>query len=448
MIAAGHAGRASRGGRRVLRPWRGRPGLVWLLFLVAACAPNEPMFPELQPFQILDLPAWSGGEIRVTSAAFAALAATPTVLVSDAAAPVTRLDSVTVAVRLPVASGTLSLRVEAPGVDSLPQDIQLAGLDTTHPSEPQLVSLPEVWPAGSPVPTVVAITGGRLVQLDLRFGTTAQVLPESALDARCVTAPGLGVDPNVVVVATSSDSVCGALEAWAIRPNARLTDSGPAFGYVFPYQAAGPVLYLGSGRWLLSREHTDSIILATRDASGRYTYTGVPYGWSTAIRYRVSPRGDRALPTGGNGPAPVFGLPSGTVAYMIQGNAIGGAAFSQGGDTLFVSVDTGVEVRDATTGAQLGEISVPSYGIYDIVVDAGRPWLYVLVDYGSFPTVFVVDRRTLTIAGRLGINGGEVAPGWWRAVLSPAERRLYVMLPGYFPPSAISPWILRYSLLP
>lgn len=446
MIAANRAG-GRCGVRWIIPQWLCLTGPVWLLLLVAACGPNEPMFREPEPFQVLDLPAWSGGEVRVTSAAFAWSAALPTVLISDKAAPVTRLDSITVAVRLPIASGTLSLRVKAPGVDPLPRDIRLAGLDTGWVG-PALASLPEVWPTGSPVPSIVAITGGHLVQLDLRFGTVAQLLPESMVDARCVTVPGLAVDPNILVVASSSDSVCGALEAWAIRPRPSVKDSGPAFGYVFPFQTAGPVFYLGSGRWLLSRVNQDSIMLATRGANGSYTYTGLPYRPSTEMRFKVSPRGDRALPTGMFGSAPVFDLPSGAVAYTIQARAIGGAAFSEGGDTLFVSDDTGVQVRDATTGAWLDEISVPSYGIYDIVVDPGRPWLYVLVDY-YFPTVVVVDRRTLTIAGVLwNPHTGEVLVQYARAVLSPAERRLYVMVPDLDPPAAHSPWILQYSLLP
>lgn len=441
MIAEGRAGRISRGGGQVLPPWLWCAGPAWVLLLVAACGPNEPMFREPQPFQILGLPAWSGGEVRVTSAAFAWSTALPTVLIQDTAVAVTRLDSITVLVRLPVASGTLALRVQAPGVDAVPQDIQLVGLDTTW-AGPPLVSLPEVWPAGSPVPSVVAIADRHLVDLDLRFSTMSQVLPESTVDARCMSAPGLAADPNILVVATASDSACGPLEAWTIRPQPSVVDSGPAFGYPNPYYQSA--LYVGPGKWLLSR--MDSIILATRDANGGYAHTVFPL--FEATRFKVSPRGDRALPVGGRGSVPVFDLPSGEVAYTIEGKAILAAAFSEGGDTLFVADDTGgLQVRDATTGNQLGTVLVPaSFGIWDIVVDEGRPWLYALVSYGYSPSVFVVDRRTLTIAGRFAnATGAEVAgENFWRAVLSPAERRLYVVVPNFGPPS----WILEYSLLP
>jgi hypothetical protein len=225
-------------GEAHMKPCRWRR--VPLLALVAACA-REPTAGELQPFEILDRPAWSGGEVRLESPAFAGLNAVPTVLISDTAASVRRIDSVTVAVQLRVATGTFPLAVRAPGVESTPRDIQLVGFETFQAGL-DLGSYPEIWPVGSTVPSVVAIRDGRLVQVDLRFGTATPLLPDSTLDARCTPVPGLSGDPNVLVVAASSDSSCGSLEEWAIRPIPARIDSGPALGFLPPFQSGGPVL--------------------------------------------------------------------------------------------------------------------------------------------------------------------------------------------------------------
>jgi hypothetical protein len=423
---------------------------LWLLLLVAACA-HEPTAGEPQPFELLDQDAWSGGMLRVTSTAFARMATLPTVLIRDTAATVTRLDSITVAVQLPIATGQVSVSVQAPGVDPLPQYAQLAGFDA-YLTGPDLVSYPEIWPPGSAIPSIIAIRDGRLVRIDLRSGSPVAILPDTNFEARCVPVPGLSGTPNVVAVAPAADdTTCGRVEAWSLWPTPLEVDSGPSLGSLSRYQIGTPVLYVGTGKWLVARQ--DSIRLEVRGADGSYTHTGFPY--SGATRFAVSPRGDRALPLWGGGlaPTPVYDLPSGAVAYTVPPGVAyvsEGAAFSEAGDTLFVAIGTDVEALDATSGAVLGQVAIPAFGVADLAVDPGRPWLYVLADNNS-PKVYAVDRRTLSLAGRLGPgNVGEAAGAEeWRLVLSPSERRLYVVLPfRNSPPTAYEAPLMRYTLLP
>jgi hypothetical protein len=161
----------------------------------------------------------------------------------------------------------------------------------------------------------------------------------------------------------------------------------------------------------------------------------------------VSPRGDRAVilagnyePLDGSPPAgvPVLDVATGVVAYGIgQIRYAATAAFSAGGDTLFVAGDDAnrqpqlVMVR-AGDGVILRSVALPLIA-GAIAPDPFRPWLYVAGF--TWPDrrghLLVFDRESLALMATLGapdsVSGYAHFNVWARLVPSPSEQRVFVV---------------------
>ena len=426
-----------------------RRAIMALGVALAACSPDR--ITTEDAVVAFDRVAWAGNTLVLRSTSFRGADSLPTVTVGDDTLPVRSFGSDSVLVQLPDGTGQISLAVHLAGGGGGPVgELRLYGFagagDGPHVDGPI-----RAWPGGG-VPSVLAIQDGRLVRIDLRTNSAAPLLPDTGLSRDGCLYPGpmpSAVNPGVVVVAKRLSTGCGPLVAVPVAPGVASPDTGPA---PWSYSA----VQLARGTWLVASHHY--VVIKTGSAATGFV-SGPQIGIEAPDDYAISPRGDRVVPTlgysyDGDG-MPVFDPARPGVAYHLTGLPdVASAAFSDGGDTLFVtgwgsSGDAVLLAVDAATGAPLARAATRTAG-GGIALDPVRPYLYVAGAVGDAPVVEVFDRASLRPVatlrappGRLSLDPWMFAYGDFVPVVYPSARQLFVVL---------NPWgdtaVLRFDLIP
>ncbi len=404
----------SRGGPSVMRERKmGRmvPGSIvstlryWsarALMLLTACAdpsgsPGEPI-----AYQLLTTQQWSGGSVDIRSASFAALTTLPVFTIGVDTLAATRLDAVTLQVTLPpLQTGGVSLlarsgaRADTVGVVS----VYGVGLATTIPGDfsYDMSVLPGARPRfiaqGTP-PYHVAV-------LD---PVTGQIEEFSGVGPMSYGGIAVGPMPNRFVLIDST----GRRGLWSLFPTPTRLDSTPTA------IRGDAIAQLTDSTWMG---------WSTNDVSALNASSGAQFieYVNNAQRLILSPRGDRATVAWVDdvgAQIPVIDMLTGMRAFVLPGVVRAeGAAFSPGGDTLYVATRKGGEdslrLFTALDGTPITAIALPAglRGGY-ITLDPRNASLFVLArgpGIPGVPVVLVYDRFTLQLQARLACPGNCTA---------------------------------------
>ena len=420
---------------------------------------------------------WSGGQLVLHSQSFAGADSLPTVTVGAGTLTVQSFGRDSVGVTLPDTNGSIALEVR----------LRDGGLTTVTVSVHGFVSVRDgpaldvnaqmyPWSSGGN-PTALGLRDGRLVLVDLStLAVSAPLAPDTGLGCHANQVgsfppiPSATV-PRLVGVLALGDygGGCGGVGrplAVPISPTAATPDTGPMTG-------AQVAVHLARGKWLVSIGNP-GLLVYTRTDSGTFAQTAANL-WQAAGAV-VSPRGDRVAPTftlNGGGVVegvPIYDAPSGAVAFRLTDFTFvsGPAAFTSGGDTLYVAgvgkdpaySEEAVAV-DATSGSVLARTIRFTDGpyIYNIptsavAVDPVRSFLYAAGWHGG-PFLDVLDRATLRLVASVrvpasvtaGLDGSRAIYGApWTIVVSPVARRLYVST--YANGQMPQPYVFEYELMP
>lgn len=403
-----------------------------LLLVAAGCSADR--VTSADPVLAVAEEGWSGDTLAVRSASFIGADTVPVVTVGADTLVTWRGGLDTALVLLPDTAGDVELAVRLHSGGIAFATVTVHGMRSAGPGPVEgygRAPYPFPWPdAGSP--TALAIHNGRLVLVDYHTDTYTALTADTDL---WVGAYGQQF-PNPVPSATDRRLVSvshgtGPLEAVPIAADAPAPDSGPP-------NAGLTQIHLSRGNWLVSYKN-QGLQLITRSPAGALVFAAKVEG-----SYVVSPRGDRVVPTQTIGGLFAFEPTAPAFVYRV-GTYAGGAAFSEGGDTLFAVVNDSGPVHlvalDATTGARLREVPVWS-GELEVVVDPGRPWLYLVGVEGGFVSghiaVYVYDRASFARIATLVVPDSAVPPnssahlaGMYVPILDPVRRALYVTM-NYF----------------
>lgn len=329
--------------------------------------------------------------MSVTSVAFAAGPPTA-VLLSGAAVPFARLDDTTLQVSLPDLPGSHTVSVVAPTVLPGSVAVQLRGfLDRLEG--------PPVSGRTEPGLDPRHVFGNGPTSLRRWNVATNKTLDfdDSVHAVACTSGVGPGPGPGELVLR----GACGAAQwaVWRTEPFALRGDTAEATTDRF-------VAVLAPGRWVIARE-TDFLAVAC-DATACETQSIAASGGLDVVR---SSRGDRATlvqrATGesANPGVPVVDVEQGALAFRATAlRSAQGAAFSRGGDTLYVAGDSAgmtrlVAVR-ASDGVTLGSRDL-AFAPCAVGLDPEQPWLYV----AGAGRLQVFDQRTLLPITTLHVTG-------------------------------------------
>ena len=414
-----------------------------LLCLLAACGTDR--ITTVDPTVTADAEVWSGGVLALHSPSFTGADTAPIVTVGAETLAVHVVGSDSVRVQVPDTDGTISVGVGLRAGGRALLQVRVHGLARTWQGPEMDNTSIYPWP-GSARPTALAFGGGHLVLVDYASRTVSSPLtPDTGLTADCNTSPVPSATVPGLVTAHPSGTGgnCGPVLAVPATATAGPPDTGPVASIY-------PALHLSRGRWLVSSKN-GPFQIATRSDSG-FTW-GPPVIGSAPVSYAMSPTGHRIVPTwtyANQGGVPVFDATVPGVAYTLTAlPRTWTAAFSPGGDTLFVAGDdsAGGEVLLEVNAASGGVLArAPLSGAYygaglAVAVDPMRPWVYVAWMAGSqpyvadTPAVDVYDRRSLVRVATLrastslfkAVPGDPFNPTWaWAFVPSPLERRLYL----------------------
>lgn len=429
------------------------------LLVLAACTDVTTPAPVVAPpaYRLSAADVWSGAAVQVV--ARAPLPGTlPTVILGHTAALVTRIDDTTMGLSAPVGAGIVPvLVVDLGGADSI-------GALTVHAFD-QLGTLYGLWGVLSQLPAAPArvvgngITG--LTGVDLVTGTVMPY-PDSMHSSDCDWGPGVTREPGRFVLETMARGSCvGA--SWQIAPFLERFAATPAFAPVGG-PAHGVIAELAPGRWLVG-ERDDFTLWACAAVcvnTSEDTPADVP-GQLDGVR--VASLGDRAAVDGrsvGGGGMPVIDAATAMVAYRVPSLAWSeGAAFSAGGDTLFVAGGDSVTggrcwmfALQASDGVVLDSVPL-AVRPGDLALDPGGRWIYVAGQYASYHVSYwvvasgleVLDRRTLRPVSvmqsdslPLALSGAVSSKQ--RLVLDAADHRGYVLRTDLYavPDSLHWPW--------
>lgn len=325
----------------------------------------------------------------------------------------------------PDTQGTFAVYLGMRGRALLPAgSIQLAGGFSgvwTPPANIGGHSVP--WPGSPQTSFAIALDSG-LAIVDPRLHTLQRVLPRSAFDITCMNGAGPAARGRITA------GTCGTTVA--LRPDSPSVapDTDPIAGGRFAAE-------LATGRWLVALHH--GVSSYRRDSAAGWVTATTPYQVEEPYEVVVSPRGDRAVALGRDNAGigmPVFGLASAEPVYLLaQYHRLAGAQFSANGDTLFVAAylslsDTApvLAALNASDGAVLA--SAPAWsGAYHVVLDPGRPWIYLVGHNSGFdpPSLRVYDRATFAPIATMAARVPEYLNGDAYPVFSPAERKLYLV---------------------
>lgn len=345
---------------------------LWLGLVLAACARIPDRVPTgTEPYDFaVSVDVWSGSELSITSAGLRGAANLPTVLLDGSALPTRRIDDTTLSATLPDSPGPHSVRLASTGFDPRAVPVYLRGF-VSYIEGPELSG--RIEPGRDP--RYVFGSG----PLSLRRWNVASNkvidLGDTVHAVSCTR--GVGPGPNVGEIVVTPGCASGRWSVWHTEPLYPLADTAAV-------RTARVVAVLATGRSVVLG--VDTVFVSACDG-GTCTIESVP---GTEGRDVVrSPRGDRAafltriVGASGAPGAPVVDVTLGKIGYRVTAlREARGAAFSNGGDTLYLAGAEGpsgpftlVAVR-AGDGTSLTSARL-EFEPCAVAVDPAAPWLYV-----------------------------------------------------------------------
>lgn len=413
-----------------------------LLFAVTAC---QSIYDQRDPdVRLATSIVWAGGEIVLNSAALRGPDTLPVVLLGGDTSVVRFAAPDSLILRAPDSAGLYPVSVAFYGRSPLPVgSVRVGGAYRGTYVLPDLAGFPLLWPGGARPSFLMRWKQGGLALVDPRFRTVAPVLPPRSPPGFCGFGPGPGADGAVVAQRPG----CGAWMAFDPSEPDTIVDVPPCGIYRYAAQ-------LSADYWICDND--PYLSSCRRDTSGNWSCA--LSGHQNASHIAASPDRRYAVPVSGGTDQlghSLFSTASVIPRRVLPGYSIGGAAFSEASDTLFVAwarlpygIPGGLASIRSSDGAVLvsrtvmeGVSSIIQAGLGTIAPDPGRPWLFVAthraerVGSAADPTyslvLYVVDRATLSPIGALpavALGGGPalLSSDFFLAVAG-AERRLFVV---------------------
>jgi hypothetical protein len=374
----------------------------WIaLLLVSACGndPNRPSEPPVVSIQ--PTTQWSGGEIRLTSAAFAT-ADLPVLVAGTETLAVRRISDSIVAVTVPLgSSGSVSIELAA-GKKRYPAgEVMRVGFRSTKTSNPLFgTELHLTYDGLTPIVVGGTWTGGRTPVQSLNL-STMEVVGYPGIFAVIQYGVGPTDHPNEFVVLDTADRPA----LWRLWPAQELIDT---LSSTLKCCTSRQVSRLSDSVWIRTTHHVTLSYRGTQTLTGILSYT-MESPWAIAL----SPRGDRAALaiSGSFTGVPVYNSLTGDTAFALGPHfqtSYGGTGFSPDGERLyFLGGPQGASFGDsllsvgATTGEILASAKVPPIGLpFKFATDPVEELEYVEVLQGGRPTILIYD-RDLRLLGRL-----------------------------------------------
>ncbi len=397
----------------------------WLSLVLAACEqlPTKIEQPQLQPFRATT-EVWSGGKIVLTSAAWTAPAVLPQVLLDEQPLDVHRIDDTTIAAAVADAPGPHVLRVIAPAVDRQSVVVHLRGF-VERIEGPLLSGRTE---AGRD-PRYVFGNGPTSLRRWNVATNKAVDLGDTVHAVSCTGGVGPGPAVGDVVLLTGG-CVSGRWMLWHTEPLYPLPDTTSVLSVRF-------VAVLSAGRWVA----VDGQNFSVHACDGASCTSELISGTLSRDVVR-SPRGDRAallsrvLGDSGTAGVPVVDVALGKVGYRVAAlSAAHGAAFSSGGDTLYLAGDSLAAFALVAIRASDGAVLTARRLDYEpcaVASDPVAPWVYVagLSQASGRSLLQVFDRGTMDLITTLRVTSA-IAYGdrsrLCRIMPNPIEHRVYVV---------------------
>ena len=447
---------------------------IVLLAVIAACTDlPSTIHTTVSPaaFRLAATDVWSGGELQVFSGT--PLQNTlPTVTLGGQVATVIRLNDSTLVVSLPPTVGPLAV-VVAGEQGTLRVTVTLHGYDMRG-------AFYGLWGVLQQLPGAPAVVIGNgatgLVRADLRTGNLAPY-PDSIHSSTCGWGPGVTSVAGEVILEVPGPSSSPCLNSsWLVAPALARRETTPSFPVV-ESEGNRVLAELAPGRWLSSEEYDFTLWVCDTGCVNTYA-ANAPAPPTVPGRIdgvHVSPQGNQATvdlyyAQGAVG-VPVIDAHTARVAYWKPSMAWSeGAAFSPGGDTLFMaggdSVSGGAAwmfALRASDGAVLDSVPL-AVQPGDLALDPGGRWIYISgvshTNYGAYWSVGarleVLDRATLHPVASMRSDSISVSVSVWdkhRLVLDTANHEVYVvttdiyLVPGAAPTNAIAR-VFRFSTPP
>jgi hypothetical protein len=378
--------------------------LLQLTVVLVACdkVPSVPAGTEPHRFAV-SLDVWSGSELTITSPGLSAATVLPPVWLDGSPIPTRRVDDTTLAAALPDAPGAHSVRLVATGFDQRSVTVYLRGF-TGHVEGPQLSGRTE--PGRDPR---YVFGSGPLSLRRWNVATNKTVdLGDSVHAVSCTS--GIGPGPNVgeIVVLTGGCAAQGGRwTVWHTEPLYPLADTANVLTeHVVAVLATGRSVVLGG----------DAIAVIACGVGGCTSDSVRGTQGRDVVR---SPRGDRAalltrvVGDPGTPGTPVVDVSTGMVAYRVSSlREARGAAFSGGGDTLYLagaqhaSPTFALAVVRAEDGAPLTSRTL-DFEPCAVAVDPAGRWVYAAGLGGGAAgrsRLVVFDRASLTVIATLGVT--------------------------------------------
>jgi hypothetical protein len=407
-----------------MRSGRSLALLIALPLVACEQLPPVPVVTEPQPFRA-STEVWSGSAVTITSPAFAGDASLPAVLLDEVPLDAQRIDDTTLIAPVPDAPGAHSLRVVAGNVAPTSVLVHLRGF-VEHIEGPLLRG--RVEPGRDPR---YLFGSGPTSLRRWNIATNKAVdLADSVHAVSCTR--GVGPGPNVgELVLLTGGCAAGTWMVWRTEPLAPLTDTTSATTNDF-------VAVLRTGRWVVLDAGMFSVVACNPGQACAAEAIAGLIG-TDVVR---SAGGDRAALTGGplggglsNG-VPVVNVDAGNVGYRMAAlTTAKGAAFSPGGDTLFLAGDSAgapaLVAVHASDGQRVASRAL-AYTPCAVAADTTQGWLYVagITPAPAAPrsVLQVFDRGTMNPITTLHVTaaftyGNQLC----RIQQNPIARRLYVV---------------------
>ncbi len=386
--------------------------------IVAACQDATSVPAPVSP-QLIDVAAWSGGTLRVSSGGLLYNSSLQLLIAGDTLA-LTRVDDTTMSATLPDLGGSYAVTLRSPGSSWPLGSVSVKGYVQTRTGPPG-AGYPLRQSGGQPVLAQIGPTG--LEQIDLRTGLVQTLIAGKAAGTcvRGVSPAGLGA----VIMDTTLGGACSALSAYTRGAGIAgiRVDSGPG-------SSGWPAAEVTPGYWIRSIKHFI-------DVWQRQNGTLVPVlqniQYEQPWQFVISAH--RVIPTGYGNSTPVFSADTPAVAYTLP-RRVGAAQFTSGGDSIFVVTEDStrhsyLEILRASDGVSLASVALPGFG-QDLVLDPAGRWIYVTsIRTGNpdVPVVWVFDRATMARVAELAAPGtGVLTDQFFGNVAVPdaARHKLYV----------------------
>jgi hypothetical protein len=372
--------------------------LSFLTLLFTSCGDDSQRPAEVWPSSVAPTAVWAGGEVSFEP--FSPPAGESRVFANGV--PVEVLSDTGSALRVLVPDsvvGPLTFRFGTPE-GRLLGSVVVGGVVSYDAVPTEFNS--EVWvtPWGGPASVLVGGAPRRVLRYWPGSGRLETILDGYTLDWYLTRAPGVTPDPNVLLF--SNWAFYPALprsDLWQVDPSVQLVDS---IGINVVRHGAR----FRNGVVIRSTHHEIESYKSSREVLHREQFEE-----SNGMQF--SPDG-RLLAVTSYAARTVVYDSAGLPRYQLPVGATRGAFFTPAGDTLFVAGSPGkyweenavLYVANAEDGAYLAQVDLGRKWVVDALrADPTAPWIYVTISPLADAEVVVIDRRDLTIAGRVRLTG-------------------------------------------